>query len=69
MLTIEETRQRLAVSRHTVLSLIEKGELRAIKVGQQWRIKPEWIDEYIAEAERASHGQTALSRERHRATA
>jgi excisionase family DNA binding protein len=31
----------------TVHALIYKGELKAKKVGREWRIMPEWLDEYM----------------------
>jgi excisionase family DNA binding protein len=38
-LTIEEIAERLRVSRNTVVSLIDRGELPAIRVRRQYRVK------------------------------
>jgi excisionase family DNA binding protein len=50
-LTIAETARRLNVHRQTVISLIERGELRAVKVGQQWRVSAASVDELLAPLE------------------
>ena len=45
--TIDEIAERLRVSRDTVRRLIERGELRAMKIGSQWRIAEEDLDAYV----------------------
>lgn len=41
LLKLSEVAEILRVSRATVLKLIKSGQLRAIKVGKQWRIPEE----------------------------
>jgi excisionase family DNA binding protein len=41
--------QQWAVSRRTVLRLIERGELHAVRVGEQWRIPAGAVEVYEAE--------------------
>ena len=38
--TISQAQKILGISRPTVMKLIEKKELRAVRVGKQWRIEP-----------------------------
>ena len=47
MLSVEEVARRFNVSTRTVVRLVERRQLRALRVGRQWRFKPEWIDEWI----------------------
>ena len=35
----------------TVHALIRKGELKAKKVGREWRILPQWLEEYMNRAD------------------
>ena len=48
MLSVETVAQQFNVSPRTVLRLIENREIRALKVGRQWRFRKEWVDEWIA---------------------
>ena len=48
MHTIETVAKRFKVSERTVMRLIERQELRAMRVGRQWRISQEWLDEWVA---------------------
>jgi excisionase family DNA binding protein len=50
-LTIEQVMQRLQVARVTAWRLIRNGKLRAIKVGRVYRVKEEWLQEYIKSVE------------------
>ena len=47
MLTAEEVAEKFRVSTRTVLRLIDAGQIRAIRVGRQWRFKKEWVDEWV----------------------
>lgn len=42
----EELAAMLNLSRQTIYRHIEQGTLKAAKVGQQWRIRGEWVDEW-----------------------
>lgn len=44
LLSIQETADALNISRDTVRRLISKGELRALKIGRQIRIRPQDLD-------------------------
>lgn len=46
--TIEEVAQILKVSVSTVRNLIDRGELKAFKVGNQWRVKKEDLQAYMS---------------------
>jgi excisionase family DNA binding protein len=39
--------QQFNVSPCTVLRLIERRELRAVRIGRQWRFREEWVDEML----------------------
>jgi putative molybdopterin biosynthesis protein len=45
--TVEEVAEYLRVSEVTVRKLIEAGELKATRVGRQYRISQEALDDYI----------------------
>ena len=47
-LTIAETKRILRISRPTLMNLLAKGEIRAVKVGYQWRIPVAELDRYAA---------------------
>lgn len=47
MLTIHDVAQKLNVDERTVRELIRKNELRAIKIGKEWRVKEEDLDAYV----------------------
>lgn len=45
--TVNELAEHLRVSRWTVYRLVERGHLRAVKVGEQLRFRPSDVDEYL----------------------
>lgn len=45
--TIREVAKILRVNERTVLNEIDRGELRATRVGRQWRVSQEALDDYI----------------------
>ena len=47
LLKLSEVAEILRVSRATVLRLIKTGQLRAIKVGKQWRVPEEALKALI----------------------
>ncbi len=47
VLTIEDVAEILRVSTSTVRKLIDAGDLKAFKVGGQWRIRRSDLDRYI----------------------
>ena len=48
MLTLKEVARRFNVSQRTVARLAERGQLKALRVGRQWRFEPEWIEQWVA---------------------
>jgi excisionase family DNA binding protein len=47
MLTIHDVAANLSVDERTVRELIRKNELRAIKIGKEWRVTPDDLDSYV----------------------
>lgn len=47
LLTVKEVAGVLRVSQPTVLRMIDDGELRAIRVRNQWRIRRSDLDDYL----------------------
>jgi excisionase family DNA binding protein len=47
MLTIHDVAANLNVDERTVRELIRKNELRAIKIGKEWRVTPDDLDVYV----------------------
>ena len=47
ILTVEEARALLKVSRKTIYNLINSGELSAVKVGRGWRIMLSTLEKYL----------------------
>lgn len=45
--TVEEVAQILRVSEATVRNLIERGDLPAFKVGNQWRVREKDLEAYM----------------------
>ena len=48
MLTIHDVAEQLNVDERTIRELIRKNELRAIKVGKEWRVAETDLDAYVA---------------------
>lgn len=48
MLSVETIAKQFNVSQRTVVRLIEKREIQALRVGRQWRVRKEWLDAWIA---------------------
>jgi putative molybdopterin biosynthesis protein len=48
MYTVEEIAKMLRVSTETVRKLIAQGEIRAKRVGRQYRISQEALNEYLS---------------------
>ena len=47
MMTIHDVAEKLNVDERTVRELIRKNELRAIKVGKEWRVTENDLDGYV----------------------
>ncbi|TVP95176.1 MAG: DNA-binding protein [Acholeplasmatales bacterium] len=46
--TIEEVTKILKVTQRTVYNYIKSGELKAIKVGKNWRVKHKDLEQFLA---------------------
>jgi excisionase family DNA binding protein len=49
VLTIDEAKVILKVSKKTLYNLVKSGELHAVKVGRGWRILRGSIEQYLKE--------------------
>jgi len=47
LLTIEDVAGFLDVSASTVYGLAQRGEIEGVRVGSQWRFRPQAIVEYL----------------------
>lgn len=47
MLTIQEVADKLRVSRETIRKVIIKGDLKALKIGTEYRIQESDFQEYL----------------------
>ena len=52
MLGIEEAAEYLNIPARAVADHIRAGEIRHTRLGKHIRIRPEWLDEYVAACER-----------------
>ena len=48
--TLTEVVKFLSISQRKGWEMVQKGELKAIKVGGEWRIHVEWLIEYLKES-------------------
>ena len=49
MITIKDVAEILAVKDHYVYEIVRSGKLRSLKVGNRYRFKPEWVEDYVTE--------------------
>lgn len=47
MYTIDEVSEMLKVNRKTISVLIKRGEIESIKIGSQYRISEQQLQEYL----------------------
>ena len=47
LLSVETVAKQFNVSPRTVLRLIQDRQIRALRVGRQWRFRQEWVEEWI----------------------
>jgi excisionase family DNA binding protein len=59
LLTITEVAERLRLTSQTIYKMIKRGTLPAIRVGSQWRIPVEkieqWLESQGAKSEKQTH--------------
>jgi len=53
-LTLKEVAARLNCSLRTVEKMIAAREIVGFKVGNEWRIRPEWLEKWIEKKEKAA---------------
>jgi len=51
MLTIDQVAEKLHISRNTVVTLIKKGQIKAVKIGSQYRISDEQFNQFMSASE------------------
>lgn len=47
LMTVKQVAEHLNVNPRTVLRLIERGDLKAIKVSSRWRVDPDDLRDYM----------------------
>lgn len=57
LLTIEELCEKLQISKNTAYSLLNSKKIKGLKVGRNWRILQESIEEYIIEQINKTKGE------------
>lgn len=57
LLIIEELCEKLQVSKNTAYSLLNNKKIKGLKVGRNWRILQESIEEYIIEQMNKTKGE------------
>lgn len=49
LLTVNETKNILKVSKMTIYRLLKRGKLKAKRVGGSWRIREDWLEKYLSQ--------------------
>ena len=49
ILTVKEAASLLKTSRQQVRKMIQNGDLPAVKVGREWRIRSDVLDDFLTE--------------------
>lgn len=47
ILTLQDVMKYLKISRSMIYKMMDKGEIKGFKIGNQWRFKKEDIDSFI----------------------
>jgi len=56
LLTTGEVARRLKITRQTVQRLIQRGDLKASRIGRDWRIKSRELESFLKETETPGRG-------------
>jgi excisionase family DNA binding protein len=59
LLRIEEVARRLAISRSRVYEMLDRGEIRALKLGKSRRVRVAEVDDFV---ERTAAAQAVTAR-------
>ncbi|MDK8587081.1 excisionase family DNA-binding protein [Corynebacterium kefirresidentii] len=46
-LLADEAAEYMRIDRDTVYTLLQRGELRGVKVGRRWRVRRDWCDAFL----------------------
>lgn len=46
-LLTDEAAEYMRMHRDTVYKLLQRGELRGVKVGKHWRTRSDWCNDYL----------------------
>ena len=49
LLTVQDVASLLKTSRQQVRKMIQSGDLPAVKVGREWRIRADALDDFLTE--------------------
>lgn len=52
LLRIEQIAERLSVSRSMAWKIIDQGQLRSVRIGRAVRVRPQDLDDYLADPAR-----------------
>jgi excisionase family DNA binding protein len=47
---VTDVANTLRISERTVYEYIYSGKIRAAKIASKWRIRPEWVDEFVEQS-------------------
>jgi excisionase family DNA binding protein len=61
LLTFEQARTRLNIGKSTLYELLERGKLRAAKIGGGWRIEPADLEAFIESKKRGALPATTVA--------
>lgn len=54
--TIDEVTTILQVTRRTIYSYIKSGKLKAVKIGKEWRVTQDNLEEFLSIGTKAGEG-------------
>ena len=67
LLSIEDAAAYLNIPARSVSDHVRAGEIRHVRLGKHVRMRPEWLDEFIASCERPVIASVSIQRGRRRA--
>lgn len=59
LLTVEESAERLGISRTYVYELLARGDVESVKIGRARRVPAEALDDYVDRLRAQAAGQNA----------
>lgn len=61
IMTIEELAEYLKISKETLYKMVQKNEIPASKIGNQWRFQKSKIDSWLDSLSNSASNQTTLN--------